>query len=568
MSKTYKILLLGLLALAPACSRIPAAQPQAPAELSLQVAPGAYTKGGEFSGDALTNHAKLFLAATQKDAAGAVEVPSLFLEAGKPAGAPMEKKDGNFWKVKDREIILPLGGRKLDVLCYGVDSDDATKDLSAFENGTVWKPVFDEDDAVSRVTFKDVETYTSQMDLMYAAANDIGSSSGTALLTLRHAQAQLVFNVKFTGDDMAFIENNGSDYKFKLDGILFVNEAGLAQHLKPETVTESNILLKTKGTFTVDNRANTLEAGWSSLTAEAGACAVPMTPAPTSRSTSNTAAETSPVFSDTQDSWKRDDIEREKTYQAGHPLLIPEQPSANFTVIYTYDNMQFHSTVNVPDCTWQSGHQYTYTLVFSKPTGGLGLNLYAKLLTAADWDGSTPAFGYSSGLETKLYVESPSYRRYDEDDDPDTWTDAYVAVKAGRDTDGEPFSPRLLLVTRSGSELQLISDNPNFRFLRYDSVNGPAANAEASITIPAGSPAGTEVTTEFYVVPASSLLPESTSDRKANIYLHDSGSNLYIPFNAGVLPGSGDNLSCQYMIVAPGVYDTGDAAAHMYDQSR
>ena len=286
-----------------------------------------------------------------------------------------------------------------------------------------------------------------------------------------------------------------------------------------------------------------------------------MTPAPTSRSASNTIAQASPLFTNTKDSWKRN-IEREKVYQVGHPLLVPEQPSVGFEVVYTYDNMQFHSRVNVPAGTWQSGHQYIYTLVFSKAAGGIGLKLKTIHLSASGWDDSIAEFNESSTVETRLALEVVStYRRYDEDDNLVTWTDSYLAVAPGVDGSGELLSPCVHLFTTSASALELISDNSYFRFLRYVPGVGPAAESETSLTIASG----TDVETLFYVVPSSALLPESEPDRKANIYLRDTGTNTLVPYNAGYLPGNDTNTACQFYVVTPSVYTSGTTAEHMYD---
>lgn len=352
--KKKAIFLLTLLATL-SCER---ATPERVGGLTLTFTPAPYTKSAEFTGTELSSHSKLLLTACLKNADGRIHTPSLFMEGNEPAAQRLTK-DGSQWKVTGEELILPFGGMMMDVIVFGTDSDE-DKDLNAF-GSSVWVPGLNSSDAASTVTFTDIDTYSNQMDVMYAAASGITAASSTLTLTLRHAMAQLVFNVKFTGDDMAFIETNGTTYKFKIDDILFEDAAG-------------NPLLQTQGTFTIDNRGNTLKAAWSDLSVLTSNKALPMNPS--GRSAINTGAESAPVFSNTEESWKTDGITREtKVYQVGEPLLVPEQASVNPVVLYTYGGYQYRSTLNLPRTHWESGHSYIYTLVFSKITDKIGFTV-------------------------------------------------------------------------------------------------------------------------------------------------------------------------------------------------
>lgn len=531
-----------------------------PAGLSVRVETAPYTKGGEFSGTALNPGAKLFLLASQRNADGTLSQASVFNEGGSPKAQPMVQ-DGSVWK-PDGEVYFPLGGGSIDALLFGAGIDSGTVP-AGFGSGTCWAPSLNADDAASGVSFKNVNTYDNQYDLMYGAANGITASAPQPSVSLSHAMAQLIFNVKFEKNDaMAFIETNGTG-KFKLDDILFLSDAGFTQYVAdPASVTAPNVLLKTRGTFTIDNDRNTLMAAWSGLEGQAGAYKVRMDAVPDTRSLSNTVAESSPVFDNTETGWKRGDIRRDKIYQVGHPLLVPEQPACNMTVVYTYDNIRYHGVLNVPQGSWEAGHKYIYTLVFSEIKGGIGLKLELNGIVVADWDDS-PSTYTSNTLETRLSIDVPQYVRYIPSDDQNDWTGSYVAIADGTDGSGSPRSPRLHLIATSSSGMELVSDNENVRFLRFTPGVGVAASSEARLSIPAG----TDVDTMFYVVPASGTVPTFDDARRANVYLHDLGGNVYVPYNVA-LPGGSTNSSVQYYIISAASYDTPSSVNHLYTQAK
>ena len=328
------------------------------------------TKGAEFSRTELTSAAKLYITATMRDPQGRISTPSVFLSGGAPAFAQLEQESGTTWVVKDQTVILPLGGYKLRALAFGADVDDGAV-LAGFGTGTCWAPTLNASDAASGMRFDNVDTYGNQVDLLYGATGDITGSSPTGTLVLQHALAQLIFNVKFTGPGTAFIVNNaGSTPKFKIDDILFVNNDGLVQYLKGETVTEANILLGTKGTFTVDNTKTVLSGRWSSpLLKQDDKYKVNMTlDAGQQRSKSNLAAvRTTPVFGGAA-SWNVN-IGQDELYQLGNPLLVPEQPVSDFIVVYTYDGVRYSSRVLLPEGTWKSGRKYIYNLEIARVGG-------------------------------------------------------------------------------------------------------------------------------------------------------------------------------------------------------
>ena len=338
---------------------------------SLSVVSDAFsTKGAEFSATELSPDARLYITATLRDSKDRISTPSVFLSGSNPAFAQLKQESGTTWVVKDENFILPLGGYALRSLAFGADRDNG--DIPTGFGTSCWVPTLNAADAASGMRFDNVDTYANQVDLLYGATGDITGSSPTGTLVLQHALAQLIFNVKFTGSGTAFIMNNaGSTPKFKIDDILFVNNAGLVQYLKGQTVTEANILLGTKGTFTVDNTKTVLSGRWSSpLLKQDDKYKVNMTlDAGQQRSKSNLAAvRTTPVFGDAA-SWNVNNIGQDELYQLGNPLLVPEQPVSDFIVVYTYDGVRYSSIVPLPEGSWKSGQKYIYNLEITRAGG-------------------------------------------------------------------------------------------------------------------------------------------------------------------------------------------------------
>lgn len=336
---------------------------------SLSVVSDAFaTKGAEYSETELTQDAKLYITATLRDPKGKISMPSVFLSGSAPAFAQLKRESGTTWALKDENFILPLGGYALRSLAFGADRDNG--DIPTGFGTGCWVPTLTAADAASGMRFENVDTYANQVDLLYGATGDITGSSPTGTLVLQHALAQLIFNVKFTGSETAFITTNGSDFKFQINDILFVNNAGLVQYLKNETVTAANILLGTKGTFTVDNTKTVLSGRWSSpLLKQDDKYKVNMTlDAGQQRSKSNLAAvRTTPVFGDAA-SWNVN-IGQDELYQLGNPLLVPEQPVSDFIVVYTYDGVRYSSIVPLPEGSWKSGQKYIYNLEITRAGG-------------------------------------------------------------------------------------------------------------------------------------------------------------------------------------------------------
>lgn len=364
-----RLLALSALVLFFSCNRMEHPDAGEETRVSLSVVSDAFsTKGAEFSRTELTSAAKLYITATMRDPQGKISTPSVFLSGSAPAFTQLEQESGTTWMLKDETVILPLGGYALRSLAFGADRDNG--DIPTGFGTSCWVPTLNAADAASGMRFENVDTYGNQVDLLYGATGDITGSSPTGTLTLQHAQAQLIFNVKFTGSETAFITTNGSDFKFQINDILFVNNAGLVQYLKGQTVTEANILLKTLGTFTIDNTKTVLESAWSGLAAQEDRCKLPM--GVTRRSDANPSADQTVYLSNTDGTvtpgW-RQNLMQGKVYQLGDPLLVPEQPVCDFIVVYTYDGVRYSSRVLLPEGTWKSGRKYIYNLEIARVGG-------------------------------------------------------------------------------------------------------------------------------------------------------------------------------------------------------
>lgn len=365
-----------------ACTRLPETSSTANS-VKFSVTTDLFTKGAEFSGDELSPKAALYVAGTLRDPQGGISTPSTFLSGNDPATARLTHDSGRIWKFPDgKNVILPLGGYTFNALAYGADIDVGPNVPAC------WTPTLNAADAASGMVFTDVDTYTTPVDLMYGSANGISAANPQGTLTLYHAQAMLIFNVRFTGT--AFITTNGdasapktywdgtnhqiywdgSAPKFRLDDILFVNNDGLLQHLQGQTVTTANILLRTKGTFTVDNSRTDLSASWSGTQAQDGKYKIDMTaPAEEKRSKSNLDAipEGNLLHSG---NWAQN-LSQDVLYQVGNPLLVPEQPVQGFWVSYRYEGARYNTYVTLPEGTWRKGMKYIYNLEINRVGGML-----------------------------------------------------------------------------------------------------------------------------------------------------------------------------------------------------
>ena len=379
--------------------------PQA-GEISFKAITNAATKAGELDGTILNKDYGIYAAATQKNAVGLIEnAPffagneQLFATADNPATASSQ------WKASPAQF-WPMGGAKLDFLAY------AELQASHEANGAAgtWAATWDNaaTDVASKVSFYGVDTYAHQEDILYAASNgmtrEANAGTKTVGMTFNHAQALLLFNVKVNdaGDELMKI----NEISFVSDGRVaalrddatarVIYQAAQAKHTiwgekkvadgydamdaegkaawdaanpepsvpaEPElaAMTDADAILKTVGSFAVDNSRNTLLAGWT-FGNDATKAANYVMPAAAARSDANKVG-TGFVAYDAL-------IPAAAEYaQLGGTLLIPEQEKVNFTIKYTIGTgasaKVMYYTYNDLRGVWKMGHKYYYNLDIS-----------------------------------------------------------------------------------------------------------------------------------------------------------------------------------------------------------
>jgi hypothetical protein len=175
---------------------------------------------------------------------------------------------------------------------------------------TTLSPAFNASPYVNSASVSSWDTYTNQLDVMYAVANNKNKSGGSVALAFQHSQALLSFKAK----------------------------ADAADKVKIVSITING--LEYQGTFTVDNTRSALSSGWSSLTGENKAVK---------------GVNTTDFLPATEATKWTDN------------LLVPEQLSKSMTIVYTIAGITGNITyeLNVPRTLWRMGHKYTYVLDFN-----------------------------------------------------------------------------------------------------------------------------------------------------------------------------------------------------------
>ena len=181
----------------------------APDEIGFRALSGNITKGAELNGVVLPESYGIYAAATQKNASGLIEnasffnsVEQLFATTDAPSTA------ASLWKA-DPAVFWPVGGVRMDFLAYAIKKADHA-DASA---PGVWHADWDyaTTDVARQVSFKEVDTYANQEDVLYAVANDQtsaanGGTGKSVAMEFNHAQALLIFNVKASTADQISID--------------------------------------------------------------------------------------------------------------------------------------------------------------------------------------------------------------------------------------------------------------------------------------------------------------------------------------------------------------------------
>jgi hypothetical protein len=271
-----------------------------------------FTKGSEVTGNSLSASAKVRIAATGRDAAGNIFIPSYYLDGSDdPTTAWMQYNSGS-WETEDGKLYFPLGDYSMDFLALATDNVADWPDA--------WTPSLDSRGAALGAIFSEVDTYTNQMDLLFGAANGVVAGNAEANISLSHAQALISFEV-ITNPPVENVD------------ILFLNEDGFDEYISsishPSAVTEDYVLLKTKGTFKIDNSRNILAAGWFELKPDASSFRITVSDKPVT-------------------------------------LLVPEQIAPPFILYYTYGGEQYKYNINPPPPGgWIMGQKYVYKITIN-----------------------------------------------------------------------------------------------------------------------------------------------------------------------------------------------------------
>lgn len=429
-------------------------------ELGFRALSSNTTKAGELDGVILPNTYGIYAAATQRNASGLIENASffsgnehLFATADDPA------TEVSLWN-GEPAVFWPIGGVRMDFLAYAIkkashdpELPDPDRWLASWDYATT--------DVARQVSFKDVDTYANQDDVLYAVANDQtsaanGGSGKSVALEFNHAQALLIFNVKandadkVTINEISFVtpervsalrayqnavaayddaehaawqavkdahdawvskkathdawqavkdahdawqtiknthdawetqkitdeyDDKDSDGKAAWDAANpeppVPGDEPDAPGVEPDApgdepaepgpepsgapvladLEDSDVTLKTVGTFTVNNERNILAAGWTFGDGATKAENYKMKSGST-LSPANLDLIASCIDYGTP-------VGTENT-QLGETLLIPEQEKVNFTIKYTVGGKTMYYTVNDFRGIWQKGHKYVY----------------------------------------------------------------------------------------------------------------------------------------------------------------------------------------------------------------
>lgn len=401
-------------------------------QISFHAFSSSMTKGAELDGSVLPNTYGIYAAATQLDANGNIEnaaffngTEQLFATAEEdPATGP----DSRVWSASPNKLYWPIGsGIKMDFLTYAIKKLDhqtiASGAAPALDAADNWRAFWNNagTNSASMLSFNGVDTYRYQSDVLFAAKNGQSSAynAGTGKsvsLSFNHAQALLIFNVKNHFADAAEANTAG----LVVDEIGFYTPARL-EALRADQVAvaggaasslaalqNTDVTLKTVGTFTVDNSRNNLVASWnfaepnvnpSNGSTRADNATMPDYGISPAVSAANRIGDT-PIAVATQKYGEKLSFVTENGYaQLGETLLIPEQDKVNFTIKYHFTETPekgYFVTFNDFRGTWEMGKKYIYNIdmTVNEITVTENVDDYTAVVSTADIDGNP-----SSGTE-------------------------------------------------------------------------------------------------------------------------------------------------------------------------
>ena len=237
-------------------------------------------------------------------------------------------------------------------------------------------------------------------------------------------------------------------------------------------------------------------------------------------------------------------------------LVIPQTCGNDAAVKMTLKNGDSTETyaVTLKNTAWQAGYIYTYKIAFKN-------RRLILIPTVNPWN-EAPVYDSFTATESMVNDYTP-FKLYDTDENYDyIWDDAYIAIAPGEMThvdingtlvhDNVPlYSPRIKLVSSSTDPLEIVSDNPQVRFVTINAATGvynPTQVTSVSIS------AGTNVETLFHVVPVEGF---DTSSRIANVRVMrklTSTHSLPLPWAHKSLPRTEDYTSVRFYLMTEAEY--------------
>lgn len=380
MKKTLILAGAALLALA-ACNKSEVVTIETSNEMTFKAVASNVTKGAELTGTVMPNTYAIYAAATQKNANGNIENPRFFATTteqlfGTDVATPVAETpwragafDGASLAFVPAPIYWPLGGVKMDFLAYAMPqvdhndiavSDDAASDWTAFWNNA-------STDAASKLSFNGVDTYDNQVDVLYAVANDRTSANSGASdyvpMTFKHAQALLIFNIKKNDVNAELMVKEIAFYTPERVEAIRADQVAVAGGATAAlaALADTDVTLKTVGTFTVDNTRNTLLADWTYGATWADSHKKENYAMPLGSTGDKSESNLADVLSDKV--LYNTAIAYDASYaQLGETLLIPEQEKVNFTMTYTLGGNTYTYTYNDLRGVWEKGKKYIYNI--------------------------------------------------------------------------------------------------------------------------------------------------------------------------------------------------------------
>ena len=416
MNKNVLTLILGALAFA-GCAKVGVVETKEPKAVSVRTVVSNPTRSAELAGTALPAGTAIYMAATHRDMVSDVVGPNFLskdadgtsgyylfgnynVEAAAGGGALFRREASGLFSGAHANIYYPLNG-KLDFLaCAMVNYRDGGPGPYAKKDEAGYWPsarFITAGDSSSGLVADDVCTDIGICDFLWATSNGNHADGNDVVLHFRHAQALLIFNIKFLSTSTRTV----------IDDIVFWDQSAVqkAADRQPVDSVAATIIGNT-GTFVLDNTKNEPGADWKNVRYERHANAIAATSSHNGSMHKHTnspladsgisPANLSGIAMRLPYSWDAAnpaftsaDVDITKKYQLGETILVPQQERQNFTVFYHYDDEKeprvtgaplrctHHYTYNTPRGWWEMGYKYIYEIEVPE-SGYINVRVYVE----------------------------------------------------------------------------------------------------------------------------------------------------------------------------------------------